>query len=33
MKNKRYPRPHDRQTVYLNDVITGPNIEVVDYTI
>ena len=33
MKNKRYPRPHDRQTVYLKDVITGPNIEVGDYTI
>ena len=33
MKNKRYPRPHDRQIVYLKDVITGPNIEVGDYTI
>ena len=33
MRNKRYPRPHDRQTVYLKDVITGPNIEVGDYTI
>ena len=33
MRNNRYPRPHDRQTVYLKDVITGPNIEVGDYTI
>ena len=33
MRNKRYPRPHDQQTVYLKDVITGPNIEVGDYTI
>lgn len=33
MKNKIYPRPHDSQTVYLKDVITGPNIEVGDYTI
>ena len=33
MKNKIYPRPHDRQTVYLKNVITGPNIEVGDYTI
>ena len=31
--NKLYPRPHDRQTVYLKDVITKPNIEVGDYTI
>lgn len=28
MKNKCYSRPYDRQTVYLKDVITGPNIEV-----
>ena len=33
MKNKVYPRPHDRQTVYLKNVITAPNIEVGDYTI
>ena len=33
MKYKRYPRPHDPQTVYLKDVITGQNIEVGDYTI
>ena len=33
MKNKIYPRPHDRQTVYLKDVITSPNIKVGDYTI
>lgn len=31
--NKRYPRPHDKQIVYLKDVITGPNIEIGDYTI
>ena len=33
MRNKCYPRPHDQQTVYLKDVITGPNIEIGDYTI
>ena len=33
MKNKIYPRPHDRHTVYLKAVITAPNIEVGDYTI
>ena len=33
MRNKRYPRSHDQQTVYLKDVITGPNIEIGDYTI
>lgn len=33
MKNKIYPRPHDKQTVYLKDVITKPNIQVGDYTI
>ena len=33
MKNKIYPRPHDKQIVYLKDVVTGPNIEVGDYTI
>ena len=33
MTDKRYPRPHDRQIVYLKKVVTGPNIEVGDYTI
>lgn len=33
MNNKVYPRPHDKQTVYLKNVITGKNIEVGDYTI
>ena len=33
MKNKIYPRPHDKQTVYLKNVITEANIEVGDYTI
>ena len=32
MNNKVYPRPHDKQTVYLKNVITGKNIEVGDYT-
>ena len=27
-----YPRPVDLQTVYLKDVVTGPNIEIGDYT-
>ena len=27
-----YPRPGDFQTVYLKDVVTGPNIEIGDYT-
>lgn len=31
--NHIYPRPHDKQTVYLKDVVTGPNIEIGDYTI
>lgn len=31
--NRIYPRPHDKQIVYLKDVITEPNIEVGDYTI
>lgn len=29
----KYPRPHDKQTVYLKDVVKGENIEVGDYTI
>lgn len=33
MRREVYPRPQDRQIVYLQDVITGPNIEVGDYTI
>ena len=33
MRSSVYPRPHDRQTVYLKDVITGPNVEAGDYTI
>lgn len=31
--NKLYPRPHDKQIVYLKDAITDPNIQVGDYTI
>lgn len=31
--NKLYPRPHDKQIVYLKDAITAPNIQVGDYTI
>lgn len=27
-----YPRPGDLQTVYLKDVVTGPNIKIGDYT-
>ena len=33
MKHKIYPCPHDKQTVYLKEVITSPNIEVGYYTI
>ena len=33
MRSKNYPRPHDKQIVYLRDVITNPNIAVGDYTI
>ena len=33
MRNKMYPRPGDTQIVYLQDVVTGPNIEVGAYTI
>lgn len=33
MRNKIYPRPGDMQIVYLQDVVTGPNIEVGAYTI
>lgn len=31
--DKICPRPHDQQTVYLNSVVTGKNIEIGDYTI
>lgn len=33
MRSRVYPRPHDGRTVYLKDVITGPNIEIGEYTI
>ncbi len=33
MRNRIYPRPGDAQTVYLKDVISGPDIEVGEYTI
>ena len=33
MKNKIYPREGDRQTVYLKEVVSGPNIEVGEWTI
>ena len=33
MENKIYPRPHDKQIVYLKNVIKNPNIIVGDYTI
>ena len=33
MRSTVYPRPHDKQTVYLKDVVTDPNIEIGDYTI
>ena len=33
MKNKIYPRTGDKEIVYLKDVVTGPNIEIGDYTI
>lgn len=33
MASKVYPRTGDAQTVYLKNVITGPNVEVGDYTI
>lgn len=29
---KRYPRTGDRETVYLKQVITNPNIRVGDFT-
>ena len=31
-KNKIYPRTHDKETVYLKNIITRPSIEVGDYT-
>ena len=33
MQNKIYPRSNDKETVYLKNVITNPNITVGDYTI
>lgn len=33
MENKIYPRPNDKQIVYLKNVITKPNISVGNYTI
>ena len=33
MENKIYPRTGDRQIVYLKNVVSGPNIEIGDYTI
>ncbi len=33
MKKQMYPRSNDTQTIYLKDVVTGPNIEIGDYTI
>ena len=33
MKKQMYPRSNDTQTIYLKDAVTGPNIEVGDYTI
>ena len=33
MKKRMYPRSNDTQTIYLKDAVTGPNIEVGDYTI
>ncbi|HCE33821.1 MAG TPA: acetyltransferase [Clostridiales bacterium] len=31
--DKIYPRSNDRQTVYLKNVVSGPNVEVGDFTI
>ena len=31
-QNKIYPRTGDKQTVYLKNVITNPNIQVGDFT-
>lgn len=33
MKKQMYPRSNDTQTIYLKDAVTGPNIEIGDYTI
>ena len=30
---KVYPQSNDKQTIYLNSVISNPNIEIGDYTI
>ena len=31
-EKKIYPRPHDRETVYLNAVVNNPNIEIGEYS-
>ncbi len=31
--NKIYPRSADKETVYLKNIITNPNISIGDYTI
>ena len=33
MKNKSYPRTGDKEIIYLKDAVTGPNIEIGEYTI
>lgn len=33
MENKIYPRPHDKQIVYLKSVVDNPNIKIGEYTI
>ena len=33
MKNKIYPRTGDKEIIYLKDAVTGPNIEIGEYTI
>lgn len=32
LEEKIYPRTGDTQTIYLNSVITNPNIKIGDYT-
>ena len=33
MRNKIYPRTGDKEIIYLKDAVTGPNIEIGEYTI
>ena len=33
MRNKIYPRTRDKEIIYLKDAVTGPNIEIGEYTI